>query len=251
MVAVKDKIQTCEILKTNIAVTNMSETIAFIEEHLEHGKGRYICVSNVHTTVMAYEDAAYRHIQNNALLALPDGKPLSVVSRKRGYPQAERVAGPDLMAEVFRESEKKGYRHYFYGSTPETLEALQMKLLEKYPRLVIAGAQAPPFRKLTEAEDEESVAMINQTAPDIVWVGLGAPKQEQWMYAHQERVEALMIGVGAGFDFHAGTVKRAPKWVQRIGMEWFFRLCQDPKRLWKRYLATNWKFLWLVRGSRS
>lgn len=240
------KIRTCEILKTNIAVTNMPETVEFIDARIQSGGGGYICVSNVHTTVMAYEDEDYRKIQNSALLALPDGKPLSVVSKKRGFPEAERVAGPDLMERMFRESTQNGYLHYFYGSTPETLAALLEKLQEKYPKIQIAGMEAPPFRDLTKEEDTACIDRINQTEPDIVWVGLGAPKQERWMYAHKDSIKGLMIGVGAGFDFHAGTVKRAPKWMQNIGMEWLYRLCQDPKRLWKRYVSTNWKFAKLV-----
>lgn len=240
------KIRTCEILKTNIAVTNMPEAVAFIDARIQNGSGGYICISNVHTTVMAYEDEDYRNIQNSALLALPDGKPLSVVSKKRGFPEAERVAGPDLMERIFRESAKKGYLHYFYGSTPGTLTALLEKLQTKYPGIRIVGMEAPPFRELTREEDAACVDRINGAGPDIVWVGLGAPKQERWMYAHRGCINGLMIGVGAGFDFHAGTVKRAPKWVQNIGMEWFYRLCQDPKRLWKRYVSTNWKFLRLM-----
>lgn len=241
------EIQTCEILKTHIAVTNMQEAVAFIDRKIQHGSGGYICVSNVHTTVMAYDDESYRVIQNSALLALPDGKPLSVVSRKRGYPQAERVAGPDLMAEIFKASVQKGYCHYFYGSTQETLTALSNQLQEKYPGIRIEGMEAPPFRELTREEDAACIARINQAEADIVWVGLGAPKQEIWMYAHKDSIKGLMIGVGAGFDFHAATVKRAPKWMQNIGMEWFYRLCQNPKRLWKRYVSTNWRFIRLLQ----
>lgn len=250
------ELQTCEILKTNIAVTNMAETVAFIERHIETDKGNYICVSNVHTTVMSYEQEEYRNIQNSALAALPDGKPLSLVSRQKGHKLAERVAGPDLMTEIFHKSEEREYRHYFYGSTPETLKALEEKLHGKYPKLQIAGMESPPFCQMTEQEDENCIKRINDAQPDIVWVGLGAPKQEYWMYNHRGKIRALMIGVGAGFDFQAGTIKRAPKWVQNIGMEWFYRLCQDPKRLWKRYIRTNWRFLWLlilqrhIRGER-
>lgn len=238
--------KTCEILKTKIAVTDMAETLHYIEKNLPVLRGRYICVSNVHTTVMAYEDEAYRRIQNEAVLALPDGKPLSVVSRKRGFSEARRVAGPDLMEAMFRLSEKKGYRHYFYGSTEDTLKELKKRLREKYPALTVAGMYAPPFREMTPEEDEAVIEEINASGPDILWVGLGAPKQEQWMYRHRGRLDALMLGVGAGFDFHAGTVRRAPEWVQNIGMEWFYRICQDPKRLWKRYMTTNLKFIWLV-----
>lgn len=241
-----EKFQTCEILKTNIAVTNMSDTLRYLGEHLEELKGQYICVSNVHTTVMSYESEAYRFIQNSAAFALPDGKPLSVVSRKMGFPEAQRVTGPDLMGEVFALSEKKGYTHYFYGSKEDTLEQLKKKLSERYPKLQVVGMVAPPFRPLTNEEDEKVCENIRQTNADFLWIGLGAPKQEQWMFEHRGKFPSVMLGVGAGFDFHAGTIKRAPMWIQNVGMEWFYRICQDPKRLWKRYMKTNLKFIKLL-----
>lgn len=238
-------ISRCNILGTQIAAINMDAALTFIKDNLRELKGKYFCISNVHTTVMSYEDASYRKIQNEAVLALPDGKPLSVVCRKRGYPDADRVTGPDLMGEIFKCSHERGYTHYFYGSTPETLERLRERLEEDY-RLPIAGMYAPPFRQLTEEEDQQAVERINQARPDFIWVGLGAPKQERWMYAHQGRVQGLMIGVGAGFDYFAGNIKRAPLWMQRCSLEWLYRLLQDPKRLFKRYLATNTKFLYLI-----
>ncbi|MCI8854102.1 MAG: WecB/TagA/CpsF family glycosyltransferase [Lachnospiraceae bacterium] len=237
----------CRILGVNIAVTNMSRTLDYLKDHLEKLSGSYICISNVHTTVMSYEDPAYRKIQNSAVLALPDGAPLSAVCRKRGFPEAERVTGPDLMGEIFRISVREGYRHYFYGSTQETLDALEVSLMEKYPGIRIAGMYAPPFRPLSEGEDQGVVEQINRAQADFVWVGLGAPKQELWMAEHRKKIQGLMIGVGAGFDYHAGTLKRAPGWMQRCSLEWVYRLLQDPGRLWKRYWVTNRKFLRLVR----
>lgn len=237
----------CRILGVNIAITNMSRTLAYLKDHLDKLSGSYICISNVHTTVMSYEDPTYRRIQNHAALALPDGAPLSAVCRKRGFTEAERVTGPDLMGEIFRISVEEGYRHYFYGSTRETLDALEARLLEKYPGIRIAGAYAPPFRPLSEEEDRTVVEQINRAQADFVWVGLGAPKQELWMAEHRQRIQGLMIGVGAGFDYHAGTLKRAPVWMQRLSLEWVYRLMQDPGRLWKRYWVTNRKFLRLVK----
>ena len=236
----------CEILKTKINVTNMAETLQYLTKNLENLRGKYICVSNVHTTVMSYEDEQYRNIQNSAAMVLPDGKPLSVVSRLRGYKEAQKVSGPDLMPEMFKVSEEKGYTHYFYGSTEETLKKLEKTLMERYPKLKIVGRYSPPFRPLTKEEDEEIIRQINEVSPDFIWVGLGAPKQEQWMYAHRDKLCGVMLGVGAGFDFHAGTVKRAPVWMQKCGLEWLYRLTQDPKRLFKRYVVTNTKFLWLI-----
>ena len=242
--------ETYSILGVRVAVTDMRKTLSFLETNLEDLRGKYICVSNVHTTVMAYENADYRKIQNDAAAVLPDGKPLSVVERKcGGLKNAEKVSGPDLMPEVFKLSVKKGYKHYFYGSTEQTLELLKNNLMKKYPELQITGMYAPPFRSLTEEEDEEIIREINAAKPDFLWVGLGAPKQEIWMAEHKDKISSIMIGVGAGFDFHAGTVKRAPVWMQKCGLEWLYSLMQDPKRLWRRYVVTNSKFIWyMIRG---
>lgn len=236
--------ETCNILGVNIAVTNMKDTIEYIKENLEELKGDYICVSNVHTTVMSYEDKEYRKIQNEGAIALPDGGPLSTVSRKRGYSNAERVTGPDLMDEIFKVSEEQGYTHYFYGSTQETLEELKMKLINKYPKLRIEGLYSPPFKTSIEKEDINKIKEINSLNVDFFWVGLGAPKQEIWMNMHKGEINAIMIGVGAGFDYHADRIKRAPKFMQDNNLEWLYRLIQDPKRLFNRYLKTNLKFIW-------
>lgn len=247
-----DRLTYTEILKTNINVLSMQKTVDYLDKHLDRLRGRYICVSNVHTTVTSYRDEKYRTVQNGSALNLPDGKPLSIVQKWMGYPDAGRVPGPDLMPEIFALSEKKGYTHYFYGSKPETLEALRKKLKERYPDLNIVGMYSPPFRPLTKEEDDEVIKMINDARPDFIWIGLGAPKQEFWMAAHEGVFSGVMLGVGAGFDFHAGTTKRAPMWMQEICMEWLYRITQDPKRLLKRYLDTNFSFLWyLVKEHRS
>lgn len=239
------ELKTCNILGVNINVTNMQNTVKVITENLDDIKGNYICVSNVHTTVMSHEDESYKRIQNNGFMALPDGKPLSIISKRRGFKEAERVTGPDLMEEIFNISEKKGYSHYFYGSTQETLDTLRIKLKEKYPNINIVGMHSPPFRKLTNKEDKEIIENINKTNADFIWVGLGAPKQEIWMHEHKGKVTGLMLGVGAGFDYHAGKIERAPKWMQNYSLEWLYRLYQDPKRLFRRYMETNFKFIWL------
>lgn len=236
----------CRILNTDINVTNMQETVEYLTENLEQLRGNYVCVSNVHTTMMSFRDANYNKVQNSGAMALPDGKPLSIVCRKRGFYDAARVPGPDLMPRIFEISGEKKYRHYFYGSSQETLDKLKKELLEKYPKLVIAGMYSPPFRPLTEREDEEITEIINAAKPDFIWVALGAPKQEMWMYEHQFKVNGVMLGVGAAFDFSAGTVKRAPSWVQEMCLEWLYRLVQDPRRLFTRYLTTNSSFLFHV-----
>ena len=242
-----EELQHCEILKTNINVTNMSDTIKYIGGHLDDLRGKYICVSNVHTTVMSYENEEYRKIQNGAAMALPDGAPLSSYSRRKGYKQAQRVTGPDLMLELFAISKEKGYRHYFYGTTEETLQSMKEVLERDYPGIQIAGMYAPPFRALTPQEDAQIVAKINESRPDFIWIGLGAPKQEEWMYQHMGQLQGVLIGVGAGFDYLAGYIKRAPRWMQRMSLEWLYRLLQDPKRLWRRYFTSNVKFICLTR----
>ena len=234
----------CQIMGVNIAVTDMDSTVRRIEENLENWRGSYICVSNVHTTVTAWEDASYRAVQNGAVLALPDGGPLSWYSRRKGFADAARVTGPDLMKRMLAEKRDVPYRHYFYGSTPETLALLRQVLKRRYPGAVIAGMESPPFRPLTEEEDAAAVVRINAARPDFVWVGLGAPKQERWMAAHHGKVQALMVGVGAAFDYEAGNIRRAPAWMQRCSLEWLYRLLQDPRRLFKRYFVTNTKFMW-------
>ena len=242
----KNEIPTCDILGVHIAAVRMKWVLEYLSKNIQDIKGDYICVSNVHTTVTSYEDSKYLNIQNNALMALPDGGPLSSLGRKRGYPDMERVTGPSLMGEVFKE----GYKHYFYGSTDETLELLKEKLTKNYSNMTIVGMYSPPFRPLTDKEDEEVIKQINDTNPDFVWIGLGAPKQEIWMSEHQGKINGLMIGVGAGFDYYAGNIKRAPIWMQEHNLEWLYRLVQDPKRLFKRYLVTNTKFIWnaVIRG---
>ena len=240
----KKELQYCEILKTRINVTDMDKTVRYITSHLEELKGNYICVSNVHTTVTAYRDEAYRKIQNSAAMALPDGQPLSIVSRARGYKEAKRVPGPDLMPELFRLSQEKGYTHYFYGGSDHTLEQLKKKILEKYPDLQIVGMYSPPYRELSVEEDARVIEQINAAKPDFLWVALGAPKQEIWMYQHRDKIHSLMIGVGAAFDFLAGTVRRAPMWMQKLCLEWVYRIFQDPKRMLPRYLNTNFAFLY-------
>lgn len=246
---VKSKLKTCNILGVNINVTNMEDTVKVITENLDDIKGDYICVSNVHTTVMSRDNEDYRNIQNSGFMALPDGGPLSVISRKRGFKEAERVTGPDLMEEIFKVSEEKGYSHYFYGSTEETLNSLNQKLGEKYPKLNIVGMYSPPFREVQPEEDEAIISNINNSKADFIWVGLGAPKQEIWMYNHKNKVSGLMIGVGAGFDYHAGKIKRAPEIMQKYSLEWLYRLLQDPKRLLKRYFNANLKFIFYISKS--
>lgn len=246
----KSAIPICNIMGVDIAAIDMNWLVDYLNRNVKELSGDYICVSNVHTTVTAYEDQEYCSMQNGGIMAIPDGGPLSSVGQKRGFKSMKRTSGPSLMGEVFKSSVSNGYRHFFYGSTDETLEKLYSVLTETYPGIQIAGMYSPPFCPMTEEEDKAIAEKINETKPDFVWVGLGAPKQEKWMAAHQGKVNGLMVGVGAGFDYHAGNIKRAPEWMQKMNLEWLYRLLQDPKRLFKRYFVTNTKFIWnaVIKG---
>lgn len=244
------QIPTCNILGIEIAAINMDWLLDFTEKNLKDLSGDYCCVSNVHTTITASENQDYLKVQNGGVIAIPDGGPLSTVGRKRGYKNMKRTTGPTYMGEILKISVERGYGHYFYGSTPETLEKLRSVLEYDYPGIHITGMYSPPFRTLMEEEDRAIVERINETTPDFVWIGLGAPKQEKWMAAHQGMIKGFMVGVGAGFDYFAGNIDRAPEWMQDHNLEWLYRLMQDPRRLFKRYWRTNFKFIWyaMIRG---
>ncbi|MBR4208051.1 MAG: WecB/TagA/CpsF family glycosyltransferase [Lachnospiraceae bacterium] len=216
--------------------------VILLKDNAKKLVGKYVCFSNVHTSVMAREDDQYRDILNGAAYVFADGKPVAEAIKKMSNVPSERVAGPDFMGRFFAATEDKSLSHFFYGSTDATLEGLKKNLSEKYPGLDIKGFYSPPFKELSDKEDEEIIDMLNSSGADIIWVGLGAPRQEKWMAEHKDKINALMLGVGAGFDFHGGTVKRAPGFMQRIGLEWLYRLFQDPGRLFSRYLKTNLKF---------
>ncbi len=233
----------CPVLGVGFSVTNLSEAVQYVRDNLERLKGKYICFGNVHTSVMARENDQYRTVQNSAAFVMPDGVPIHREQRKKGFLNACRVAGPDFMRLMFLSAMDGKTSMYFYGSTPETIDGLRKNLENNYPGIDLKGFESPPFRELTEEEDRETVDRINASGADILWVGLGAPRQENWMYEHRDKINALMLGVGAGFDFHAGAVKRAPVWIQKLGMEWLYRLTQSPKKLLGRYLITNTKFV--------
>lgn len=240
----KSNIPVCPIMGVNIAAINMEWLLAFTGKNIKALSGDYMCVSNVHTTVTAYEDDEYREIQNNGIMAIPDGGPLSSIGQKRGHKEMSRTTGPSYMEEIMKLSTENGWRHYFYGTTKETLAKLKQNLEKKYPEIQIVGMYNPPFREMAEKEDEEVIEKICKSNPDFIWVGLGAPKQERWMAAHKGKLNGFMVGVGAGFDYLAGNIERAPEWMQKNNLEWFYRLIQEPKRLFGRYLYTNTKFIW-------
>jgi N-acetylglucosaminyldiphosphoundecaprenol N-acetyl-beta-D-mannosaminyltransferase len=232
-----------EILGTEINIINSSEIISEIEGAIKRGESKYICLSNVSTVVLGIKNHLFRNITNNSFLSLPDGKPLLWFARLIRNLKIEKCSGDDLMKLLFRVSEEKGYSHYFYGGKQETLDLLIKNLKEEYPKLIIKGIHSPPFRYLLDEENKEDVENINKLKPDIVWVGLGAPKQEYWMGLNIDQINSsILFGVGAAFNFQAGTIKRAPLWMQNNGLEWFHRLIHEP-RLWKRYLSSNTIFM--------
>jgi N-acetylglucosaminyldiphosphoundecaprenol N-acetyl-beta-D-mannosaminyltransferase len=241
------RITRANILGVEVSAINMVQALETIEGWIRRRERQYICVTGVHGIMESQRDAKLKQIHNQAGLVTPDGMPLVWLSHLKKFRWVERVYGPDLMFAVCQQSLIKGYRHYFYGGDKGVAETLVTRLKQRFQGLQVAGSWSPPFRPLTLDEDEESVQSINKTDPDIVWVGLSTPKQEYWMHNHLGRITApVLIGVGAAFDFNAGTKKQAPRWVQRSGLEWLYRLAMEPKRLWRRYLVNNPWFLWLV-----
>ncbi|RTH96481.1 glycosyltransferase [Thermus scotoductus] len=210
------------------------------------GESRYVCVANVHMVMEAHDDPNFRALVNAADLVTPDGMPLVWMLRKLGHPYQERVYGPELTLRVCAEAARRGVPVGFYGGHPEALEALVRNLRTRFPGLRVVYAYSPPFRPLTPKEDERITEEINALGCRILFVGLGCPKQERWMAEHKGKLWAVMLGVGAAFDFHAGRVRQAPVWMQRAGLEWLFRLGQEPRRLWRRYLKHNPRFLLLA-----
>lgn len=236
-------LQRVDIIGVPISAVNMESCVENIFEDFEKTRGKYICVSNVHTTVMAHDDPEYYKVQSESFMSVPDGKPLSVVGKRR-YPNMGRVTGPDLMRRIFEESKKRKIRHFFYGNSKENLDILIKFLKENYPWLEIAGYEPSVFRDMSRQEETELADRINQTNADIVWVALGAPRQELFCSRMQGRINALMVGVGGAFNVISGIIPEAPMWMQKLSLEWFYRFIQEPRRLFKRYAVTNTKFIW-------
>lgn len=235
------------ILGVGISAIDMDMALHTIDDWLTRRAPHYVCVTGVHGVMESQCDAELRRIHNAAGLVTPDGMPLVWLSHRRGFRHVRRVYGPDLMRAVCERSVPQGYRHFLYGGAPGIADKLASCLQERFPGIRIAGTYCPPFRPLTPAEDLAVIEQINLAQADIVWVGLSTPKQERWMAAHVRRVHApVLIGVGAAFDFLAGVKRQAPRWVQRSGLEWLFRLLLEPRRLWRRYLINNPYFLWLL-----
>ena len=234
------------VLATGINAVTPAAAIRVIGNWIARREKHYVNVCNSATVMQCYDRPDLAEIVNRSGLAVPDGMPLVWLGRWRRLPVA-RVYGPDLLLALCDIGQAAGYRHFLYGSTEPVLSDLQDRLRARFPPIAIAGAYSPPFRDLTPAEEEEVVALINGARPDIVWVGLGTPKQDYWVGRFRPRLDApVLIAVGAAFPFHAGRVPQAPRWMMRCGLEWLFRLCAEPRRLWRRYLVGNPRFAGLV-----
>lgn len=231
------------VLRAPIDVLTWDEAIGRISNWAAARDSRYICITNAHSVVTGSQDFSFRKVLKGADMVTPDGASVAWMLRRLGVKGQKRINGPDLMWRYCEAAATRGEGVYLYGGSPRTLETLQTVLTEKIPGLLISGAFSPPFRALTPEEDEAVVQAINESGAGTVWVGLGCPKQEQWMAAHRGRIAAVMIGVGAAFDYHAGTIKRAPMWMQNHGLEWLHRLSSEPRRLWRRYFLTNSQFI--------
>ncbi|WP_243409521.1 WecB/TagA/CpsF family glycosyltransferase [Pontibacter virosus] len=234
------------LLNSYITTGSFNEFVEQVFWMTDNRDSSYVCFANVHMLVEAYQDPNFNQILNEADVASPDGGPLSKLMKLKYGHQQDRVPGMDLMPRLIEEAAVRGKSVFFYGSTDDVLEAVVATAKAKHPALRVAGHYSPPFRQLTEDEDQSIVDMINDAGADLVFVALGCPKQERWMAEHKGRVKACMLGVGQAYMTYAGLEKRLPKWARDLSLEWTYRLYQEPKRLWKRYLVTNSTFVYLT-----
>jgi N-acetylglucosaminyldiphosphoundecaprenol N-acetyl-beta-D-mannosaminyltransferase len=235
------------VLGTWVDAVDPASALREIAAWLAGGLGGYVCVANVHAVMEALRDDRFRHVYNQAGLIVPDGMPLVWVGRLRGHAGVRRVYGPDLMLELCGRLARAGRSAFFYGGSPGVAAELAERLCARFPGLRCAGSHSPPFRALSASEEEDVVRLLNTAGPDVIFVGLGCPRQEKWMAALRDRLCApVLVGVGAAFDFHTGRVPQAPRWMQSAGLEWLFRLAQEPSRLWRRYLVYNPLFIFHV-----
>ncbi len=237
------------VLGVGISVLNLDSAICVLADALAQGRRGFVTITGVHGVMESQADPGLRDIHNRSLLSTPDGMPMVWMGRLAGHREMGRVYGPELMERVFAWSEESGRTHFLFGGTEGVAPELKAKLEARFPRARIVGTFTPPFRPLKPDELEALQQEVRRVKPDFFWVGLSTPKQERFMASHLDLLETrIMVGVGAAFDFHAGRVKQAPRWVQRSGFEWLYRLCQEPRRLWRRYLRNNPLFLWKTAG---
>jgi len=232
------------ILGMRVDATSYDETADLVVSRALEASGGMVCAASVNMVMQAFDDAAFLRIVNSADRVTPDGVPLVAALRHLGVSHAQRVYGPALMPIVCERAAARGLRVGFYGGTPEVLSAMHAALVARFPKLDMTFAYPPPFRPLSDCEDADVVAAIRKAEVQVLFVGLGCPKQERWMAEHRDALACPMLGVGAAFDFIAGIKRQAPAWMQRSGLEWLFRLATEPRRLWRRYLIGNPRFLY-------
>jgi N-acetylglucosaminyldiphosphoundecaprenol N-acetyl-beta-D-mannosaminyltransferase len=232
------------IMGVNVSAITMADALLTVEDWISRKARHFVCITGVHGVIESQSDPQLLAIHERAGLVTPDGMPIVWMARKLGYLRTERVYGPELMLRLTAISADKGYRQYYFGGAPGLAEQLRDSLKQRFPNLQVAGTFSPPFRASSPDEDEMMIQMINAARPDIVWIGLSTPKQEYWMDQHVGKIDApVMIGVGAAFDFLAGSKRQAPRWMQQHGLEWLFRMMSEPKRLWRRYFRIVPKFM--------
>jgi N-acetylglucosaminyldiphosphoundecaprenol N-acetyl-beta-D-mannosaminyltransferase len=224
-----------------------SDLYGCILHDLHHSQKGYVTVNNVHTMIEGFWNPDYQKIINGAYLSIADGKPLEIVGRLKGNKNISRLFGPSVMEKFIDWGRKDGVSHFFFGGSEDTLQKLKKAIEDKYPGTKIAGMVSPPYKPLDQWDHENYIGLINTTQPDFIWIGLGAPKQEYWMYQHHKKISTgIMFGIGAGFDYVAGNTRHAPNWMKTAALEWLYRLIQEPKRLWKRYLKTIPQFIFFA-----
>ncbi|CAA0081636.1 N-acetylglucosaminyldiphosphoundecaprenol N -acetyl-beta-D-mannosaminyltransferase [BD1-7 clade bacterium] len=234
------------VITMSVNVTSLPETLEHLDTWSQDKQGRYICVSNVHMCIETWQDSTFQQQVNGADWVVPDGRPIFWAQKLLGATTAQQVRGMDLTMGICDHFENKAVNIGFYGGSETTLNTLQSVLNQQFPNLTISYAKSPPFRQLTDEEHQADLQAINDANVDILFVGLGCPKQERWMADNKAALNCTMLGVGAAFDFIAGDKKHAPNWMQQAGLEWLFRLIEEPKRLWRRYLYTNPVFIVLL-----
>jgi N-acetylglucosaminyldiphosphoundecaprenol N-acetyl-beta-D-mannosaminyltransferase len=232
------------VLGIGVSATDMNGALATIASAIEAGSKGYVCATGVHGVMEAQRDPALRSILNNSFLNLADGRPTMWVGRIQGLRSMRQVTGPNLMLRLCELSAKTGYTHFFYGGDVGVAEQLKDAMTKRFPGLKVVGTYTPPFRPLRPEEAAELSDMVSRLKPDVFWVGLSTPKQERWVAEYVDRLDTkLMFAVGAAFDMHTGRIKESPEWLKVMGLQWLHRLCQEPRRLWKRYLISNSRFI--------
>ena len=241
------KIKSIKVLDSKISIVNYEIALSVIEKQIEKKKSHYVCAAAVHLVMEVYYNPKLQIVVNKSLLTVPDGMPLVWLAKLSGEKHASRVYGPDLMLKTCQLAEEKGYKVFLLGGAENQGKSLKKNLLQKYPKLKVAGVQETPIRPIPSKENEIILNKIRRSEPQIIFVGLGCPLQEKWMSDNYQRIrQGVLIGVGAAFDFISGKVKQAPVFMQNLGLEWLFRLYQEPLRLWKRYLILNSAFVFHI-----